>query len=86
MVEPLPLPPAVNVQVNLCEDNAFVRVYVVFVFVGIAHSPLLFKNLVVSVPSAGPFVIVFAPLNFAKYPLVPLPVTLLAIDGVTVTV
>ena len=32
---------------------------------GTAHSPLLFKNLVVSVPIAGPLVIVLAPLNLA---------------------
>jgi len=42
--------------------------------------------LVVSEPNAGPSVIVCSPLNLAIHPLVPVPVILSVIDGVTVTV
>ena len=71
-------------------ELVFVAVWVtaLLVSVGVAHVPSLRRYVVVPDPNCGPFVIVFDALNFAKYPLVvvPLLMTLLVIDGVTVTV
>ena len=48
-------------------------------FTGTAQLPALFKKVLVAEPIAGPSVTVFLPLNLAKLPLVPDPVTLLVI-------
>lgn len=45
------------------------------VYVGVTQVPSFRRNVVVSDPNCGPFVIELVPFHLARYPLVPVPVT-----------